>query len=128
MFNTREHVVQSRTQPLIVTLKLDDPAFRRLDELRRRYSHRTATLFRPTSPSQLPGEQESLITADLRQACSARAPFDLEVSGLRFLGRGVAIDAHAAELRELRSTLATAWNGWLTKSGSAVLSSPRHDL
>ncbi len=38
----------------------------------------------------------------------------MAVTGVRFLGRGVAYDLASAELDRLRSSLAAAWQPWLT--------------
>lgn len=103
-------------QPLIVTLKIDDGAFCRLDELRRQYfpPKRNLVPAHLTLFHNLPGEHEDTIQGDLEMICSARAQFELDVSGLRFLGRGVAIDVHSRDLLEIRSALAKTWSGWLT--------------
>jgi len=53
----------------------------------------------------------------IRDAIEARCmipPFPVAVSGLRFLGRGVAYALASAELTALRAGLARDWDGWLT--------------
>lgn len=62
----------------------------------------------------LPGEQLAQVRSDLRAAC-AREPFDVDVTGVRSLGRGAALVVDAAELLQLRADLAARWQGWLTR-------------
>jgi 2'-5' RNA ligase len=102
-------------QPLIVTLLLAEEAQRRFDRLRaahfppeRNWLAAHVTLFHA-----LPGEQAPAVDADLA-AAAARPPFPVEVTGVRFLGRGVAYSLASPELAELRAGLATAWAPWLT--------------
>ena len=40
--------------------------------------------------------------------------FDVAVTGVRFLGRGVAYTLHSPEVAAVRSRLAAAWQPWLT--------------
>ncbi len=102
-------------RPLIVTLLLDQEAQQRFDRLRaehfpaeRNFLEAHVTLFHA-----LPGEREDAVRADLA-AAARRRPFDVAVTGVRFLGRGVAYDLASAELDRLRSSLAAAWQPWLT--------------
>ena len=61
----------------------------------------------------LPGEQEDAVRADLTDA-ARRPPFEVAVTGLRFLGRGVAYDLASPHLDALRGSLVRAWAPWLT--------------
>ncbi|MDP9427811.1 MAG: 2'-5' RNA ligase family protein, partial [Actinomycetota bacterium] len=61
----------------------------------------------------LPGGQVDAVAADLADA-ARRPAFDVAVSGLRLLGRGVAYTLDAPELTALRAELAAAWEPWLT--------------
>ena len=61
----------------------------------------------------LPGEREDGVRADLG-AAAERPAFQVAVTGVRFLGRGVAYDLGSAELDRLRASLAGAWAPWLT--------------
>ncbi len=61
----------------------------------------------------LPGEREDAVRADLA-AAAERPAFEVSVTGVRFLGRGVAYDLGSAELDRLRAALAGAWAPWLT--------------
>jgi 2'-5' RNA ligase len=104
------------TQPLIVTLLLDDAAQQRFDALRaahfppeRNWLAAHVTLFHA-----LPGEHRAAVGRELA-AAAARPAFGLTVSGVRSLGRGVALDLVAPELIALRAGLADAFEPWLTR-------------
>ena len=101
--------------PLVVTLLLDDESQARFDRLRAEHfpperNHLAAhvTLFHA-----LPREHVDAVLADLR-AAAAREPFDVAVTGLRSLGRGVAYVLQSTELTGLRDGLAATWSPWLT--------------
>jgi len=101
--------------PLVVSLLLDDEAQGRFDRLRaehfppeRNHLRAHVTLFHA-----LPGEHLDAVRADLATAAD-RDAFDVAVTGLRFLGRGVAFTLESAELGALRAELAAAWRPWLT--------------
>ena len=99
-----------------MTLVLDDAAQARFDRLRAAHfpaelNHVSAhvTLFHA-----LPGEHLAQVRDELSRA-AARPPFAVAVTGVRFLGRGVALDLDAAALTALRSALAAAFAPWLTR-------------
>ncbi len=103
------------TQPLIVTLLLEERAQQRFDRLRaahfppeRNFLAAHVTLFHA-----LPGEQLPGVDADLARAAD-RPPFAVRVTGVRSLGRGVAYTLASPELAQLRAGLAAAWAPWLT--------------
>ena len=54
-----------------------------------------------------------VVRADLAAAAD-RPAFEVAVTGVRFLGRGVAYDLSSAELDDLRTGLAATWAAWLT--------------
>jgi 2'-5' RNA ligase len=102
--------------PLIVTLLLDDEAQGRFDRLRaahfpaqRNHLQAHVTLFHA-----LPGEHLADVSRELAEVAH-REPFDVAVTGVRFLGGGVAIDLDAPELTALRRGLAGAFDAWLTR-------------
>ena len=106
---------RSGPSPLVVTLLLEEQAQARFDRLRAEHfpverNHLAAhvTLFHA-----LPGEQVDAVSADLADA-ARRPAFDVAVTGLRLLGRGVAYTLEAPELTALRAGLAAAWEPWLT--------------
>jgi len=101
--------------PLILTLALhaDDQArFERLRTLHfpagRNLIPAHVTLFH-----HLPGQGIDAIRDAIEARCMI-PPFPVAVSGLRFLGRGVAYALASAELTALRAGLARDWDGWLT--------------
>ena len=103
------------TAPLIVTLLLEEVAQQRFDRLRAAHfpaarNHLAAhvTLFHA-----LPGELRTEVRALLRTAAD-RPPFPVAVTGVRFLGRGVALDLDAPEITTLRSSVAAAFAAELT--------------
>jgi hypothetical protein len=61
----------------------------------------------------LPGEQLPVVLEDLRAVCR-RPGFDVEVTGVRSLGRGAALVLSAPALLEVRADLAARWQLWLT--------------
>ncbi|WP_233491212.1 2'-5' RNA ligase family protein [Blastococcus sp. TBT05-19] len=98
-----------------MTLLLEADAQARFDRLRAEHfpperNHLAAhvTLFHA-----LPGEQVDAVRADLAAAAD-RDAFDVAVTGLRFLGRGVAYALESAELAAVRRGLAAGWEPWLT--------------
>jgi 2'-5' RNA ligase len=61
----------------------------------------------------LPGARVSLIKKELDVLCR-RKPFDVAVTGLYSLGRGVAFRLESPQLQALRHELASEWREWLT--------------
>ncbi|SNS30199.1 2'-5' RNA ligase [Geodermatophilus pulveris] len=102
-------------QPLVVTLLLEPGAQERFDRLRAAHfpAGRNRLAAHVTLFHALPGEQEGAVSADLADA-ARRPPFDVAVTGVRSLGRGVAYTLDAPELTALRAGLAAAWDHWLT--------------
>jgi 2'-5' RNA ligase len=103
------------TQPLILTLQMDESSQEHFDRLRelhfppeRNYLNAHLTLFH-----KLPGEREAEISAELREVCRDQDPLVLAVTNLRFLGRGVAYELSSPELMTLRRRLAKRWQSWL---------------
>jgi 2'-5' RNA ligase len=98
--------------PLIVTLKLDDRSFRFFDEFRQRHfpPERNFIPAHLTLFHHLPGTDLTAIAADLDTVTRHQPPVHLTVSGLRFLGRGVAFNLISTELEALRGQLARTWD------------------
>jgi 2'-5' RNA ligase len=101
--------------PLVVTLLLDEAAQQHFDRLRAAHfpparNHLAAhvTLFHA-----LPGERVGDVRGELA-AAAARPAFDVPVTWVRFLGRGVAYDLAAPELTALRDRVASAFAPDLT--------------
>ena len=61
----------------------------------------------------LPGEERDRVEEDLR-AVAPSAAVELQVTGLRSLGRGVAFELASPPLNSLRAELARRWAHWLT--------------
>lgn len=101
--------------PLVLTLRLDGPTQARFDDLRRRHfpPERNHLAAHVTAFHALPGDRVADVLADLEALAPAR-PLGLVVSGVRFLGRGVAYDLTGAEAVALREALAARWRAWLT--------------
>jgi 2'-5' RNA ligase len=101
--------------PLIVTLLLDEDAQQRFDRLRTAHfpADRLVVGAHVTLFHALPGEQLAEVRAELGRV-AARPPFAVTLTGVRFLGRGVALDLAAPELLALRSALARSFDPWLT--------------
>ena len=114
---------RSSTSPLVVTLLLEEQAQARFDRLRAEHfpagrNHLAAhvTLFHA-----LPGEQRPAVDAALARA-AGRPPFDVAVTGLQLLGRGVAFRLAATELSALHAGLAAEFDPWLTRQDRQRLS------
>jgi 2'-5' RNA ligase len=101
--------------PFILTLKLDEVSFKTFNALRqvyfpplRNFIPAHLTLFHA-----LPGEAEQRLCEDLGEICAQTAALQISFPGVRFLGRGVAIEAESPGLIELRNKLAKGWSGLL---------------
>jgi len=100
--------------PLILSAVLDAPVQQRLNVLRRTHfpaerNHLDAhvTLFH-----HLPGTEEDAVAAAVEEAVR-RPPPAVDVTGLRSLGRGVAVVLASPELTTIRADLARMWAPWL---------------
>ncbi|GHE14143.1 2'-5' RNA ligase family protein [Klenkia taihuensis] len=104
------------TAPLVVTLLLAQEAQQRFDELRSRHfpADRLVVGAHVTLFHAVPGEHEDAVRADLAAAAD-RPGFDVEVAGVRMLGRGVAFDLRSDDVTGLRTALARRWAPWLTR-------------
>lgn len=103
--------------PLILTLTLDADSQAFFDEQRRLYfpprinylgAH--LTLFHA-----LPGAEYAAIAADVAAAAAGQpTPLPLQVTGLKFMGRGVMYTLENAVLPTLHRHLQRQWEPWLT--------------
>ena len=102
--------------PLILTLDLDPAAAAQFGDLRRRWfpAARNQLDAHLTLFHALPGDREPEVTAVVRTA-ARRLPFEVRVTGVRLLGRGVAYDLSAPELGPVRAAVAGAFAGDLTR-------------
>jgi hypothetical protein len=79
--------------PLILTLAMDDASFERFDALRREHFPPDRNLIPAhlTLFHHLPGgEREGEVAGVVGDACRMYRPMTLRVTGLKFMGRGVA--------------------------------------
>lgn len=101
--------------PLILTLALDADSQALFNGLRqqhfpkeRNYLQAHVTLFH-----HLPATERPIIEAELQELTSTLPLLSLRVTGLRFLGRGVAYDLENPTLQQLHKQLQTRWATWL---------------
>ncbi|MDQ3498971.1 MAG: 2'-5' RNA ligase family protein [Actinomycetota bacterium] len=102
-------------EPLILTLKMDDPSQEMFDRLReehfpkeRNFIPAHLTLFH-----KLPGDREGEISSTLQALCRQQEPFPLIATGLVFMGRGVGYRLESSTLPAVRKKLAEEWWPWL---------------
>ena len=101
--------------PLILTLALSPADQERFDALRRQHfpPDRNFLSAHVTLFHRLPGEEQEAVLVDVRDVAS-RKPYDVEVSGVRLLGHGVALTLDSRELHTMREDLAQRWSRWLS--------------
>lgn len=102
--------------PFVVTLRLDDESSRFFDGERQRYfpPQRNFLAAHTTLFHQLPREAESLVRAVVEETTREMPVFPVSVTGLHFLGRGVAYELFSEELAALRAQLAKRFAALLT--------------
>nr|WP_276612130.1 2'-5' RNA ligase family protein [Kineococcus vitellinus] len=93
---------------------MEEAAAQELDALRRRWfpPERNQLSAHVTMFHALPGEELPEVLDAVREACR-RPAFDVRVTGLRSLGRGVALVLRAPELDAVRARIAAAFAGRL---------------
>lgn len=109
--------------PLVLTLSLDDDAFRFFNALRQQHfpaerNHLDAHL---TLFHQLPGVQADRIEADLEKISQQYRPIHLLVSEVRLLGKGVGYRLESKLLQQLHRQLQKQWQAWLTPQDQSKL-------
>lgn len=102
--------------PLVVTLALDDVSQARLQALRDAHfpPDRNVVPAHVSLFHSLPGEQLGQVLDDVR-AVADRPPLEVQVIGVRSLGRGSALVLESPELPAVRAALAQRWEHWLTR-------------
>ncbi|NEQ26387.1 MAG: 2'-5' RNA ligase family protein, partial [Microcoleus sp. SIO2G3] len=102
--------------PLILTLKLDQIAFDRLNALRQRYfpPERNFLPAHITLFHALPGDRLDSIEQHLQAVCDETRSLHLQFLRLRSLGKGVAAEIECPPLISLHQHLATDWQAWLS--------------
>ncbi len=109
--------------PLVVTLVLDAETTDRFERERAQHfpAGRTAVGAHLTLFHAVPGERLGTVLGDVRE--QARRPaFDLAVSEVFPLGRGVAYRLESDEVLEIHARLQTAWHAVLTRQDRQRLS------
>lgn len=109
-------MADSTTPPLILTLQLDEASHQYFNQLRqqhfppeRNYLEAHVTLFH-----HLPGSGQDAIHQHLRGLAATQPLLPLQVSGVRFLGQGVAYTLENPQLLPLHRALQQHWAAWLT--------------
>lgn len=103
--------------PLILTLTLDEASQAFFDAQRKKYfppkiNYLSAHL---TLFHALPGTEEAAISQDLAEAAATQSgPLPLQVTGLKFMGRGVMYTLDNPELPALHRRLQRQWQAWLS--------------
>ena len=101
--------------PLILTARFDPGSAGTFQRLRDQYfpSRLNIVPAHLTLFHQLPGAERDVVEADLSRPCAETAGLRFATSGVRFLGRGVAMEIEAVGLVALRRQLAQQWPRWL---------------
>ena len=105
----------SATDPLVVTLGLDEATTERFAAERRTLFPRTRVGAHVTLFHAVPGELLDRVCADLAEAAAAQPAFDAPVTEVMALGRGAAYRIEAPPLADLHRRLQRAWRDHLTE-------------
>lgn len=113
--------METDNRPLILTAELDAASFEWFDALRRRHFPvaRNQVPAHLTLFHALPGDALHQIVERLSAATADMPPLDARVSGLRFLGRGVAYVISSPGLERLRAELVEMWRDRLAPQDRA---------
>lgn len=101
--------------PLILTAAFDDESASTFQRLRQQHFPERLNIVPAhlTLFHHLPGDEVDGVGQRLEGLAQAEPPIPFAATGLRFLGRGVALEIEAARLVALRGALAQAWRDWL---------------
>lgn len=102
--------------PLILALALDADSQQLFDDLRQEHFPPERNFLRAhlTLFHHLSGADYTSICQELAARATAEAPLPLAVTGVRFLGRGVAYTLENSRLQALHQQLQTLWHPTLT--------------
>lgn len=102
--------------PLILTLALAEPASTLFNELRQQHfpPERNFLAAHLTLFHHLPGPEQQAVAETLATLTRNRPPMPLQVSGVQFLGQGVAYKVGSEALEALHRELQRQWWPWLT--------------
>lgn len=108
--------------PLILTAELDRASFEWFDVLRREHfpPERNVVPAHLTLFHALAGDALERIADTLGETAASTPVIEAEVSGVRFLGRGVAFDIRSPKLIGVRAALAQQWADQLTPQDRAA--------
>jgi 2'-5' RNA ligase len=106
----------STLEPLILTAQMEPLALEVFDAQRRAFfpPERNVLKAHITLFHHLPGAELGTIKTQLEEMALKTPRITSEVTGLRFLGQGVAYNLRASRLLEVRAELAAHWADWLT--------------
>ncbi len=102
--------------PVILTLVLDAASHTFFDRTRRCWfpANLNRVPAHVTLFHHLPGERIAELRAQLAALCTDRPQINFRVTGLRFLGRGVAYVLHMPEIAALREVVLQQWSDVVT--------------
>ncbi|MER0238171.1 2'-5' RNA ligase family protein [Fulvimarina sp. MAC8] len=102
--------------PLILTLRFDDESFDRFQKLRQEHFPPSRNLIPAhlTLFHHLPGDELEMVAGHLDKTIKEWRPIKCRVSGLRFLGKGVAYEVNSPQVERLRADLAGHFYDHLT--------------
>lgn len=111
-------------RPLILTARLDPLSQIAFDALREQHfpperNHIPAHL---SLFHRLPGDLEETLREDLLEECSSRSVIPALITGLRFLGKGVACTLESPGLQSLHASLSLCWRPHLAAQDRQRLS------
>lgn len=111
------------TQPLILTLQLDEESFAYFDGLRQAHFPAARNFLRAhlTLFHHLPPQEYESIVAQLEELAQAQPVLPLQVCEVKLIGRGVAFKLETEELQRLHLHLQRLWQPWLTPQDSQKL-------
>lgn len=107
--------------PLILTLSIEESASLFFDSLRKKYFPPTRNFIDAhlTLFHALPNEEKIINT--LKELCNRQQPFNLLISEVISIGKGVAYKIESSELGQLHKWLQNHWKPFLTPQDSQKL-------
>ena len=108
------------SSPLILTAAFDPTSAEVFQGLRDRHFPAALNIVPAhlTLFHHLPGDEIGRVVQDLARAVAGVGPLPFKTTGVRFLGRGCALDVGCNGLPDLQRSLAQQWSSWLTKQDS----------
>lgn len=102
-----------KTEPLIVTVLLDEPSHQYFTQLRSQYFPKYCNYLEAhiTLFHKLPSNKK--IIPGILKEFSRRPPMELEIAAVKSMGTGVAYEVKSKELMQLHKTLQQRFSPWL---------------